>query len=157
MLLTVLAATLAHATEVGTDRKLGLGGEVGNGIIGVTGKYWFSPTVGVSAGLGNFGTLQQLRVNFEMDIFTVRDEPFGRFDLFWLAGIDTGLYLQSGLVLPRFGTGAGVGLDLKLHDSPIDAFVHVGMGVFPVEYCTTSSSLTCLLAPRGGLGGRYYF
>ncbi len=157
MLLTVLFASLAHATEVGTERKVGVGGEVGNGILGLTGKYWFSPTVGVSAGLGNFGTLQQLRLDFEMDIFTVRDEGFGRFDLFWLAGIDTGVYVLPGLASARFGFGAGVGLDLKFHDAPVDAFVHAGLGVFPVEYCKTTTSLTCLLAPRGGVGARYYF
>lgn len=157
MLTLALLASLAHATEIGTERKIGAGLESGNGALGLSGKYFLSPSVGVSAGLGNFGKLQQLRLDFEMDIFTLRDEPFGRFDLFWLAGIDTGLYLLPGVTTGRFGVGAGVGLDLKLHDTPCEAFIHIGMGVFPVEYCTNSNSSFCLLAPRGGLGGRYYF
>ena len=155
--LALLAASPAYATDIGTAKKIGVGAEIGNGLIGATGKYWFSPTVGVSAGLGNFGQLQQLRVNFEMDIFTVRETSLGRFDLFWLAGADAGLWLKPGVAVPRAGFGAGLGLDLKLADDPIEAFVDVGLAGFAVDYCVTTVQLFCYLQPRASVGGRYYF
>lgn len=156
-LLFLLLLPSARATDIATAKQIGIGAELGNGIIGVTGKYWFSPTVGVSAGVGNFGQLQQLRLNFEMDIFPVRETTFGRFDLFWLAGADIGMWLKPGIAVPRIGFGAGIGLDLKLHDEPIELFAHVGMGGFALDYCASVDDLFCTLQPRAGLGGRYYF
>jgi hypothetical protein len=146
----------AHAeSEVGTARKLGLGLSFGNGIIGVAGKYWLSPTVGVSGYLGNAIQLQQLRANFEMDIFTVRDTEFGRFDLYWLAGIDAGFWAFPGFQAGKFGAGAGLGVNLKLGDFPADIFLDVGLGVYPADFCSSTNS--CLLQPRADLGARYYF
>lgn len=156
-ILAVLSLSTASASDVGTAKQIGIGAEIGNGIIGVTGKYWFSPTVGVSAGLGDFGELLQFRADFEMDLFAVRDTDLGRFDLFWLAGLDSGLWFKPGVAIPRVGFGAGIGLDLKLHDEPIELFVHVGLAGFPVDYCVSSVTLFCHLQPRAGLGGRYYF
>ena len=153
----LLLSSRASATDIGTAKQIGVGAEIGNGLIGATGKYWFSPAVGVSAGIGNFGELLQLRADFEMDIFTLRDTSLARFDLFWLAGVDGGLWFKPGFSSPRLGFGAGVGLDMKLHDDPIEAFVHVGLGGFPEDFCTTTATLFCHLQPRAGLGGRYYF
>jgi hypothetical protein len=134
-----------------------VGGAFGNGLIGLAGKYWLKPNIGASAYLGNFGILQQFRANFEMDIFPVRDTEFGRFDLYWLAGIDAGVWLPAGVAIGKFGVGAGVGVDLKFHDDPVDAFLDVGLGYFPVDYCTAKTALPCLLGPRMDLGARYYF
>ena len=160
LLVSALVLTATHAlaaTEVGTVRKLGVGAEFGNGILGVTGKYWFSPTVGVSASVGNAVLLQQLRVDFNQDLFTVRDTDFGRFDLYWLAGIDTGIWLEPGFVKGKFGLGAGLGVDLKFHDYPLDAFADVGLGAYPVDLCVDAVSLFCYLQPRANVGARYYF
>lgn len=154
LLLAALPATALADTEVGTARKLGVGASFGNGIIGVAGKYWFKPTLGVSGYVGNAIELQQLRVNFEMDIFTVRDTEFGRFDLYWLAGIDAGFWAKPGFVAGKFGGGAGLGVDLKLSDFPFDIFLDVGLGVYAFDFCGAAS---CLLQPRADLGARYYF
>lgn len=154
-LLLALLPAVAHAqTEVGTARKLGVGGAFGNGIIGAAGKYWFSPTVGISGYIGNAIELQQLRANFEMDIFTVRDTEFGRFDLYWLAGVDAGFWAMPGFVAGKFGGGAGLGVNLKVHDAPVDIFLDVGLGVYAFDFCGAAS---CLLQPRADLGARYYF
>ncbi len=148
----------AHATtEVGTVRKLGIGAASGNGFISATGKYWFKPNLGVTAYVGNGGLLQQFRANFEMDLFTVRDTDFGRFDMYWLAGIDAGVWLFPGFASGKVGFGAGLGVDLKFHDSPLDAFVDVGLGGYPLDYCATSVPLFCYLQPRADVGVRYYF
>jgi hypothetical protein len=155
LLALALFATSAHAeSEVGTARKLGVGVSFGNGIIGATGKYWFSPTIGVAGYLGNAVELQQLRANFEMDIFTIRDTEFGSFDLYWLAGLDLGVWLKPGLAAPKFGAGAGIGVNLKLADFPGDIFLDVGLGGYPVDFCGQTS---CVVQPRADLGARYYF
>ncbi len=153
-LLLALLAPAQAASEVGTARQLGVGASFGNGIIGVAGKYWFNPTIGVSGYVGNAIELQQLRANFEMDIFTVRDTEFGRFDLYWLAGVDAGFWAKPGFVAGKLGGGAGLGVDLKLHDLPLDIFLDVGLGVYAFDFCGAAA---CLLQPRGDLGARYYF
>ncbi len=155
--LALLVAPSHADTEVGTTRKLGIGASVGNGIIGGAGKYWFKPNLGVTGYLGTAGVLQQLRVNFEMDIFTVRDTDFGRFDLYWLVGMDAGVWLWPGFASPKIGFGAGLGVDLKFKDSPIDAFVDVGLGGYPEDYCASTVDLFCHLQPRLDAGARYYF
>lgn len=161
-MLTTLALALlidpaAAATEVGTARKFGLGAATGNGYLSAAGKYWFKPNLGVSFYLGNGGLLQQVRGNFEMDLFTVRDTEFGKFDLYWLAGLDAGMWLYPGFVSGKLGFGAGLGVDLKFHDWPLDAFVDVGLGGYPFDICPLADTLFCYMQPRADLGVRYYF
>ena len=157
--LALLRSTSAApaTTEVGTIRKLGLGGSIGNGWLSAAGKYWFTPGTGVSGYVGTGGILQQVRANFEMDLFTVRDSDFGRFDMYWLLGVDTGVWLYPGFASPKLGFGAGLGVDLKLHDTPLDVFVDVGLGGYPIDFCSDSVQLFCYLQPRTDLGVRYYF
>lgn len=160
--LLVNPAHAATGTEIGTARKLGLGASFGNGYISLAGKYWFKPTLGVSAYVGNGWLLQQLRVNFEQDIFTVRDMDVGRLDLYWLAGMDVGLWVQPGFAAGKLGFGAGVGVNLKFNDWPLDAFLDIGAGGYPFDYCTLPAvnglpATLCYLEPRADLGMRYYF
>jgi hypothetical protein len=56
-------------------------------------------------------------------------------------------------VAVKFGGGAGLGVNLKVHDAPVDIFLDVGLGVY-FDFCGAAS---CLLQPRADLGARYYF
>lgn len=155
--LSLLVDPAAAATEVGTARKFGLGAASGNGFISAAGKYWLKPAIGVSAYLGNGGLLQQVRANFEVDLFTARDTELGKFDVYWLAGVDGGVWLYPGFASGKLGFGTGLGVDLKFHDMPLDAFVDVGLGGYPFDVCTISVTLFCYMQPRADLGVRYYF
>ncbi len=164
MITAALALTLladpAHAatgTEIGTARKLGIGAATGNGFISVTGKYWLKPTIGFAGYIGNGGELQQARVNFEMDLFTIRDMDVARLDLYWLAGVDGGMWIEPGYVAGKLGFGAGLGVNMKFNDWPMDAFLDVGAGGYPFDQCTSAVQVFCVLQPRADLGARYYF
>jgi hypothetical protein len=159
--LTALAfVAFAQASDVGTVKKLGLGVATGPFFASVTGKYYLSDKVGISAYLGTNGFYHGIRANFEMEFVEFHEWDFGRLDMYWDAGVDAGLYTSVFYTSLGYGgelgVGGGVGVELQFSNVPASVFVDAGLGIHPI--CgSLSLSGFCLVQGRGAAGGRWYF
>ncbi len=162
-----LSSHLAHAgSEIGTDKKFGIGGSTGDPYIAVTGKYWLNEKSGI---VGTFGTTivyQTLRVDYESNIVTFgKDWSFGQLPLYWHADLEVGAYTPYYGLYPRFAVGGGVGVALQFDSIPAEVFSNVGLTGGYSSFCGnsyggaygTGFALFCYINPIATLGGRWYF
>ncbi len=157
LLASLLLAGSAAASEVATEKRLGVGVASGPFAISATGKYYLSDKSGISAYLGTSGVYHGLRANFESEFLEIQEWDFARLDLYWDAGIDFGVWTWFGSAA-HFGIGGGVGIELQFNDVPASVFVDAGLGVYPV--CSGAGAGytgACLVGGRGAAGGRWYF
>lgn len=160
----LLASTLAHAgSDIGTDKKFGIGAEFGNGTyVNVSGKYWLSEKNGISFHAGTNFFYHEVGGRFESTI--IKGEWFDWADLpiFWWAGVDVGVYSYLGYTSPQAGAAGGAGAALQFSSFPGEAFVTAGLGIYPLNYCGGLGGYpgfyaACWFQGRGTAGFRYYF
>ena len=151
MLLSMLFA--AHAAEIGTDVKLGVGAQTGDIFLAVNAKYWLGTRFGVSASLGSSVWVQNLRVNAELDFMELSSFEAAELDLYGVLGLDAGLGTRYS-VAPQAGAGIGAGVAMRFKKFPGEAYFDVGVGGYPVCYAAYGS--WCYVMPRGDLGFRWY-
>lgn len=163
MLTALVLSGLANASDIGTDRMFGLGAEFGNGTyINVSGKYWFNEKSGLSFHGGTSFYYHEIGARFESNF--IKGEWFDWADLpiWWWVGADVGVGTSWGLVAPQVGPSGGAGAALQFNNFPGEAFVTVGLGVYPLSWCNSISPYStfnagCWIQGRGTLGFRYYF
>lgn len=161
MISLLLASSLALAdSEIGTDRKFGLGVEVGNGTyLNVSGKYWLSEKTGIAFHAGTAFWYHEVGGRFEMVVYEGHWFDWADVPIWWFAGVDAGLYTAT-YTAPQVGITGGAAAALQFAKFPGEVFVQAGLGIFPVNYCSALSPLagaTCIVQGRGGAGFRYYF
>lgn len=159
-MVTALALTaLAHATEIGTTKKFGLGLASGSHFGALTGKYYLNENVGVVVYVGNSGWYTGVRANYEREFHALDSWGWAQLDLYWLVGADVGLWTYYGRYPAVIGAGGGVGADMQFHDVPLSVFLDVGLGLYPINAYDELDRFAGfgLVAPRGSLGGRWYF
>ncbi|MEQ1501826.1 MAG: hypothetical protein ABMB14_06330 [Myxococcota bacterium] len=161
--LTAALVGVAQAgSEIGTDRTLGLGAEVGNGTyLNLSGKVWLSEPAGISFHAGTLFTYHEVGARFE-DNFLDFEFDWADLPVWWFVGADLGLYSALGYSAAQVGATGGVGAALQFTSFPGEAFVTTGVGVFPVNYCSGLNGYSgfyagCWIQPRGTAGFRYYF
>lgn len=159
MLTALLVSSLAHATDVATSKRIGIGAATGPAYLTATGKYYLNDKMGISAYLGTSFVFHMLRANFEMEFVELADWDFARFDMYWDAGLDLGLHTYYGYVGGQLGIGGGVGVELQFHELPASVFVDGGLAVNPLNFCSVyqAPGAFCLISPRAAAGGRWYF
>ena len=151
MLLSMLFA--AHAAEIGTDVKLGVGAQTGDIFLAANAKYWLGTRFGVSASLGSSVWIQHLRVNAELDFMELSRWENAELDLSGVLGIDAGLGTRYALAA-QVGAGVGAGVAMRFKKTPAELYFDVGVGGYPVCYAAYGS--WCYVMPRGDLGFRWY-
>lgn len=161
MISLLLASSLALAeSEVGTDRKFGLGLEFGNGTyVNVSGKYWLSEKIGIAFHAGTSFAYHEVGGRFEMVVYEGHWFDWADVPIWWFAGVDAGV-LTAFYTAPQFGITGGAAGALHFAKFPGEAFVQAGIGIFPVNYCSGISALAgaaCVVQGRGTAGFRYYF
>lgn len=161
MLTSLLLATqLAHAgSDIGTDKKLGVGASTGDVYLAFSGKYWLSEKSGLTATLGTAFYYQAFRVGFESNIVTVGDDwSFGQLPIYWHADVELAAYTVPYAFYHRVAVGGGAGAALQFDSVPAEVFVNVGLTVGYSGYCGTSYvAALCVVRPLGTVGGRWYF
>ncbi len=164
MLTTLLLCTqLAHAgSDVGTEKKFGVGVSTGDPAVAFTGKFWLSDHAGIAFYAGTSFVHHSVRASFQSNIHTWgEDWSFGRLPLYWHAGVDAGLYTVLGYVAPTVGVNGGVGVALQFDAVPAEVFAEAGLHVGYNGYCGvsyyTGSAVGCWVSGMGAAGGRWYF
>lgn len=167
MLTSLLLLThFAHATEIGTDKKLGVGVATGDVYVAFSGKYWLSEKSGLTAMLGTSFVYQSLRVGYESNIVTFgQDWSFGQLPVYWHADVELSAYTVPYAFYPRIGAGGGAGVALQFESLPAEVFVNAGLTIGYTGYCSSSYGVLggaglrvgCLIRPLGTAGGRWYF
>lgn len=164
---SLLAATLrpAAATEVGYNRKFGLGVMVGDPT-GLSAKLWIAPTNALDFGLGFWGYGVNNRcVNndcthygynngtFHMDYLWQSNIVRGQAQLDWHIGVGGRTVWWGGCNNNCFELSArapAVGLDLMFNNPAfIEVFFELALGLIIVPGIYPQI--------EGGLGGRFYF
>lgn len=152
----LLASSLAHATDVGTTRRFGLGINVG-WPEEITGKYWLDEESGIAVGLGAFGFRWfAVRAQYERDLMDLASWDWGVADLYWDVGARLDAYPGSYYTGGGLGVGpfGGVAARIRFHEVPVEGFVGPDIGVGWVTY-TQVQPIHFWIA--GNLGVRYYF
>ncbi len=159
-MLTALALiSIAHATEIATSKKFGIGLASGPGGLAIAGKYYLDSKGGIAGYLGTSWRYQAVRVNYEREFYQIESWGFARLDLYWDAGVDIGSWFYYGKVAGVIGFGGGVGAELQFHEVPLNLFLDIGLGIYPVNAYDELDKFAGfgLVAPRGALGARWYF
>lgn len=159
-MLTALALTAAvHATEIGTSKKFGIGLASGSQAGALTGKFYVSEPAGFAVYVGTSGWYNGLRINYEREFYPVDSWGWAQLDLYWLVGVDVGLWTYYGKNPMVFGAGGGVGADMQFHDVPLSVFLDIGVGLYPINAYDELDRFAGfgVFAPRGAFGGRWYF
>jgi hypothetical protein len=151
VLLSALTAS-AKTTEVGTDKKFGLGVQLGSPIT-LTGKYWLDDQGGVAFHVGTwFGFYNEARVQYERQFVQFGDWDFGDLGMYWHAGVASRLWTVTGYDGDfSLGPSGGVAGELRFKDVPAAVFVEVGSAIYVLghEYSWWDYSYAA--------GGRWYF
>ena len=158
----LLLSHFAHATDIGTDKKLGLGVAFGDPYISFNMKYWLNEKSGLTANIGTNIFYSEVRVGYESNIHTFgEDWGFAQLPLYWFGAVDVGLYTPGFRAYPRFGVGGGAGVALQFEDVPAEVFATAGLSVGYTGGCSDVyggfAPITCIVQPIGQLGGRWYF
>ena len=166
MLTTLLLFThLAHAgSEVGTEKKFGIGVSSGDPALAFTGKLWLSDDAGIAFYVGTSFLHQGVRVSFQDNIHTWGDDwSFGRLPFYWHAGVDAGVWTVLGSAGVTIGVNGGVGVALQFDAVPAEVFAEAGLHVGYDDYCArgygngVGLATLCFVSPMGAVGGRWYF
>ena len=159
MLTALILAHAAHATEIGTVRKFGLGAEVGNGTyISVAAQYWLTEKSGISFHAGTSFGYHEVGARYESTFYTGEWFSWADLPIWWWAGADAGGFTGYGIFAPQLGVSGGAGAALQFANFPGEAYFTAGAGVFPVNYCSSIGlGGLCWIQGRGTAGFRYYF
>lgn len=166
--LLLLASTVAHATEVGTLKKLGIGANIGYPV-SVTGKYFVAEKWAVSAYVGtSWGVYWDIRAQAERDLVTFHEWDFGTLGMYACAGLQLDIYPPSVTYGPTLnaapGFYGGAAVTLRFSDSPAEVFagadLGIGIGTWDFLYVKNDPRYGTL-GPYGighaNLGGRWFF
>lgn len=147
------------ATEVGTDKKVGLGVMLGFPS-SLTMKAYLHPKVALSLHLGGYWFGLHGRTQLEFEIAELQDWKFARFDLYGIVGGGTDLVLygpasRGSVATARPEAHAGAGVELQFHDQPAAVY----MEVMPVFWFMSFSPAWpgWPVGVYAGTGGRWYF
>lgn len=152
MLLTALATAPAMAgkTEVGTNKKVGIGATVGSPHA-FTAKWYLNPNAGIALFVGVrplWGGA--VRVSYQQDFWNIGNWSWGKLDMGWQAGV----IAWGGLGNPLLpGAGGGVGAHLRFKSVPAEVFVDHAAYVYPTGFWSDARGVGYV----GSLGGRWYF
>jgi len=160
--LLLLVLSPAHATDVATSKKLGLGVATGYPYLNITAKYYLDDKGGIALYLGTAGTFQNLRGAYQRELAELGNWSWARLPLYWQAGADLGLWTTGyGYAAPRIGVFGGAGASLQFHKVPAEVFVEAGIGVLPLNgYCHDANLVAdgaCWIGVSSEAGGRWYF
>lgn len=162
--LVLSSVTADAATDIGTEKKFGIGVATGAPLLSLTGKYYLTERSGIVGYAGTTFFSHALRVGYQAPIHTWGENwSWGQLPLYWHVDAEVGVwtYLGSGI---QVGAGGGVGLALQFAKVPAELFTEVGIGVYPLNYCNISypgipgsTRALCIVAPFGAAGARWYF
>ena len=147
-------ASGVHASEVGIEKRFGVGVELGTSQT-VTAKYYVTPVLGVSAHVGYDTYLRGIHGRFqvEQEFVQFADWDWARFALYVNGGI-----ALNGTVAGRYvfnpAVVVGSGLDLQFKPAPASAFLEADLAVYPRAFWDDSIAP---LGPIFGVGFRWYF
>lgn len=149
-------AKAAKLTEVGTDKKFGIGVSVGYPHY-VTGKYWLDSQGGVAFYAGG-SILNGVtgRVQYERQFINfMKYDKLGRLDMFWSIGAVGGL--GGGSLVP--GAGGGVGAELRFKKVPAAVHHDTMFYTYPTQWKDSTGTFgpTGHVRVTSALGGRWYF
>ena len=167
VLAALLGVGLAHAgSEIGDERRFGLGLESGATLIGLSGKYWFNDRMGLTAVIGTSFVLQEGRLGFESQIRRYGESwSFAQVPLYWHVGVE---FAEATVAWTgtRVGVDGGVGAAFQLAKVPVEVYAQGGLAVYPVNTACQAKyaadgidepGVLCAVGVRIGLGARYYF
>lgn len=152
----LLATSLAHATDVGTTRRLGLGLNLG-WPEEITGKYWLDEQSGVAVGVGAFAFRWfAVRAQYERDLMDLAQWDWGLADVYWDVGVRfdayPGYYYSGGGV--GVGPYGGVAGRIRFHEVPVEGFVGPDVGFGFITYTQIDPVRFWI---NVNAGARYYF
>ena len=165
MLTLLLALSLtdaAHATEVGTYKKLGLGVATGLPYVSLTGKIYLTDEAGFAGYVGTEFEAHYVRVAYQREFKELQNWDWSRLDMYWQLGLDAGIQTQNfgyvgGYLMPYGGLGA----ELQFHEVPAQVFLELGLGPSVLNtYCHAAGKVNdglCWVDVNGAFGGRWYF
>lgn len=155
-LMTALVVGQAHAYDVGTSKKFGIGANVG-APVEFTLKYWFDEKSGVSAAAGTYGFAWfDLRGQYERDITSFHEWPWGELGMYWDAGLQISGYPATFYGVSGVGVGpyGGVAARLRFNDVPAEVYAGPDIG-FQFDKYGALSGVSPIY--HGTVGGRWYF
>ncbi|MEZ4240514.1 MAG: hypothetical protein R3F59_31040 [Myxococcota bacterium] len=157
-LLPALSPAASAASEVGSEKPIGIGVEAGNAAYAnLSAKFWLSDKAGISAHAGTLFVYHEVGARFEAD-FVEWSFDWADLPMWWWVGADVGLYSNAGYSAVQVGPSGGIGAALQFADFPGEVFATTGLGVYPANYCSgLGSGGLCVIQPRGTAGFRYYF
>lgn len=166
----VLVAGLASATEVANGADDGVGLSIGAPSFAFTYKHFFTQKHAIAAYVGRSPRWIPLdaRAEYNGELAEMHDWVWGRLALMWEAGVELSLTDRYGRIGTRMGVVGGLGATLNLHDFPLEAFMDLSIGVYPLNnncYDTLAASSSCLVGRVDKdrfpsplrVGARWYF
>ncbi len=166
--LLILASTFAHATEVGTLKKFGVGANIGYPLA-VTAKYFLAEKWAASAYVGTtYGVYWDIRAQAERDLVTFAEWDFGSLGMYACAGLQVDIYPPSfyyGATLSAApGVYGGAAATLRFNDLPVEAFAGFDAGIGLAtwdQFYAKNDPLYGTLGPypigHANVGGRWFF
>ncbi len=166
----LLAASLASATEVANGANDGVGIAIGAPAFAFTYKHNFSQKHAVAAYVGR--SIRwipfDVRAEYNGELAELHDWVWGRLTLMWEGGLEFSLTDRYGNIGTRLGAVGGLGSTLQLHDFPLEAFVDISMGLYPLNnncFDTLTAGSSCLVGRVDvkrfpspvRIGARWYF
>ncbi len=149
----LLLSTLATAapSEVGTDKKFGLGVQLGAPMT-FTGKYWLDDQGGPAFHVGTYFVYHEARVQFERQFVQFGDWDFGDVGMYWHAGVATRYWTVPNYVNElSLGPSGGVAGELRFKPVPAAVFVEAGTAIYVLGHDYSWYSINY------AAGGRWYF
>ncbi len=160
----VLLSSLAVAgprTEVGADKRFGLGVEIGfpNSI---TGKYFFGDNAGVAFHAGGsavgIGGYTDGRVQYEGRVLEFGDWKFADLGGYWNAGAAVRYWLVSGWDQAlQLGPTGGVGAEMRFKEVPAAAYAEADGRLYLLGPQTGTYDGVRQFGMTTTVGGRWYF
>lgn len=152
-LLMLANAPTAEASDIGTDKKFGIGAHLGSSAT-ITGKYYLSEKNGLAFHVGTwyFWSIHA-RVQFESEFVEFADWDFGRLDMYWNAGVsfNQGFFYAG----TDIGVGGGVGVELQFHNFPLQVFIEADLHIQPTGFIPGFGY--SWYSYYAGPGARWYF
>ncbi|MCB9674914.1 MAG: hypothetical protein H6737_07340 [Alphaproteobacteria bacterium] len=154
LLLLLSAFAEDRKTEVAWRKPFGIGAHLGVPF-SFTAKWWIDEKSGVAAHVGfYFANYFEGRVQYERWLVELADWPFGDFGLYVDGGLTTRAWLNPiWRGTAQIGPHAGVGVDLRFKDYPVEVYAEVNGQVLLLS----SPPGGPLVGIAAGPGARYYF
>lgn len=155
-LMTALVVGQAHAYDVGTSKKFGIGANVG-APVEFTLKYWMDEKSGISGAVGTWGFAWfEVRGQYERDITSFHEWPWGELGMYWDAGLQISAYPAIVYGWGGFGVGPYGGVAARLRFNKVPAEVYAGPDV-GVQFNKIGPYTGPGFIYHGTAGGRWYF